>query len=413
MTKIDIRHQFGLSLIELMVALTIGLLLTLGMIQIFGATRATYQMQEGLSRVQESGRYATQYLQSQLRMVGYMGCGADTERAAQGSLVNHLGAHPTPSGTVDPLYRFQRPLEAFSADDLPAYLTALNLGAIAGTEVLVLRVPGGENVPVLEARQIPPARLELNVNLGGTAAQIQQQLPEVDGQNVLYMMETCRSSHIFAGTYASSSSPPTLTVQGLTAPNVYADPSVDACGLGTGCPWDYRISSAFLNAPAGGRTAGGATAMYQLNAVLHRAELSILYVANNPNGVPSLYLRRLERGGNTLAAAEELAEGVENLMFQFGVDTDGDIQVNEYESAAAVVAGAVDAVAIDAAWRRVVSVRMGMLLRSPEHAGVSATIGEDERTYTVLGKTITPSTTGVMRQVYETTVALRNRIYNS
>lgn len=153
--------------------------------------------------------------------------------------------------------------------------------------------------------------------------------------------------------------------------------------------------------------------MYQLNAVLHRAELSILYVANNPNGVPSLYLRRLERGGNTLAAAEELAEGVENLMFQFGVDTDGDIQVNEYESAAEVVAGAVGDVAIDAAWRRVVSVRMGMLLRSPEQAGVSAKIGEDERTYTVLGRTITPSTTGVMRQVYETTVALRNRIYNS
>ena len=43
--------QRGVSLIELMVAITIAMLVTLGLIQIFGASRASSQMQEGLSRV--------------------------------------------------------------------------------------------------------------------------------------------------------------------------------------------------------------------------------------------------------------------------------------------------------------------------------------------------------------------------
>ncbi|MBD4909085.1 prepilin-type N-terminal cleavage/methylation domain-containing protein, partial [Xanthomonas citri pv. citri] len=48
----------GLSLIELMIALVIGLVLLLGVIQIFSASRTAAQLSEGASRAQENGRFA-------------------------------------------------------------------------------------------------------------------------------------------------------------------------------------------------------------------------------------------------------------------------------------------------------------------------------------------------------------------
>ena len=123
-------------------------------------------------------------------------------------------------------------------------------------------------------------------------------------------------------------------------------------------------------------------------------------------------MRQFARNGIGLADAEELAEGIENLQLRFGVDTNGDGQVDAYKTGKEVANGAT-ATALDANWRNVLSVRVGLLIRSPENAGVPGTVAGAPRTYKVLGTTITPTNDGTMRQVYETTVALRNRIINS
>lgn len=405
-------QQTGLSLIELMIAMLIGLLLVIGMIQIFGASRATYQMQDGLSRVQESGRFATQYLQRQLRMVGYMGCGSDVERTTQASFVNHLATYSAalPGGdAVPPLYRFQRPIEAFSADDLPSYLDALNLQAVAGTSVLVLRIAGTDAVPVMSVNQTSDG-LGLTIGMGSNAPAV---FTGAAGNSVVYMLESCRSADVFVGNLGGATLP-TMTVAGTTGLNVYRDPAVTSCSLGSNCPWDFRISNVFLNAPAGG-IVDGAPSVLQLNAQMHRAEYKVMYVArNSTNKIPSLFVRELKRDGVTLDSAQELAEGIDNLQLLFGVDSDANGQVDKYQTAAEVVSGAGTESTRDASWRNVLSVRVGMLLRSPERAGVSGTeAGGVSRTFKVLDTTITPDDDGAMRQVYETTIALRNRIYNS
>ena len=56
------KRASGVSLIELMVALVIAGLITLGIIQIFVGSKVAYQVQEGLSRIQENGRFSLQYL---------------------------------------------------------------------------------------------------------------------------------------------------------------------------------------------------------------------------------------------------------------------------------------------------------------------------------------------------------------
>ena len=52
------NQQRGFSMVELMIAITISLLLLAGVIQIFSASRQTYTLQDGMSRLQENARYA-------------------------------------------------------------------------------------------------------------------------------------------------------------------------------------------------------------------------------------------------------------------------------------------------------------------------------------------------------------------
>jgi type IV pilus assembly protein PilW len=65
----------GFSLIELMVAITLGLLLSIGIVTLFGATSKTNKVQDALARLQENGRYAVTRMTDDLRMTGGQYCG--------------------------------------------------------------------------------------------------------------------------------------------------------------------------------------------------------------------------------------------------------------------------------------------------------------------------------------------------
>ncbi len=67
-------HQRGMSLVELMVALTVGLFLTAGVLTIFQSSRQTYSVSDAVSDLQESGRFAIEMLTRDIRLAGYQGC---------------------------------------------------------------------------------------------------------------------------------------------------------------------------------------------------------------------------------------------------------------------------------------------------------------------------------------------------
>jgi type IV pilus assembly protein PilW len=76
--KTFIRHrekkQKGITLVELMIAMVIGLLLTAGILQLFVSNKQTYRVTENMSRLQENGRFAMHFLTSDIRMADYWGC---------------------------------------------------------------------------------------------------------------------------------------------------------------------------------------------------------------------------------------------------------------------------------------------------------------------------------------------------
>ena len=68
------NKQVGFSLVEIMIALLIGLFLLGGILQMFSASQQTYRMQSNLARLQENGRFALDFLARDIRMAGYWGC---------------------------------------------------------------------------------------------------------------------------------------------------------------------------------------------------------------------------------------------------------------------------------------------------------------------------------------------------
>ena len=65
--------QRGFSLIELMVALLLGLLLMSGIIAVYLESKRGWAQDEAIARVQENGRYALRLLSREIAMAGFLG----------------------------------------------------------------------------------------------------------------------------------------------------------------------------------------------------------------------------------------------------------------------------------------------------------------------------------------------------
>ncbi|WP_431194188.1 PilW family protein, partial [Pseudomonas viridiflava] len=68
------RLSRGFGLVEIMVALVPGLVVSLGIVQIFTASRVTYQSQNASARMQEDARFVLSKMIQEIRMTGMYGC---------------------------------------------------------------------------------------------------------------------------------------------------------------------------------------------------------------------------------------------------------------------------------------------------------------------------------------------------
>ena len=82
--------QRGFTLIELMIAMLIGVFLMGGVIQIFLSAKQAYRLQENLSRLQENGRFAMDFITKDVRMAGFAGCASKIS-------VNNIATPVSPS----------------------------------------------------------------------------------------------------------------------------------------------------------------------------------------------------------------------------------------------------------------------------------------------------------------------------
>jgi type IV pilus assembly protein PilW len=125
------RMQMGLSLVELMVAMSIGLFLLAGAITVFGKTRDLYRTNDAAARLQETARYAMSTIEADLRMANYWGLMSRADLVENGPGLD-LANPPD----VDPAYALPADLDTYRttiescgdmwAVKLPAYVEAID-----------------------------------------------------------------------------------------------------------------------------------------------------------------------------------------------------------------------------------------------------------------------------------------------
>lgn len=373
-------RQFGVTLVELMVAMVIGLVLLLGLLQLFSASRAAYSTAEGLGRVQENARFAMEFLQRDIRMAGHFGCVNDQAHwvKGEGDPAHHFGSVVTGGGSA---LDFSVSVEGYEApgtgpgdDPLtlgevwspPSGITGLSPAPVGGSDIIVLRYLSPEGVPV---------------------------------------------SALGASTVAFDSSlAPRLTTDGVSAPSLF--------GIAD-CTRADVFPATFTSAAVDTGTALGLDARYSPQpsgqTMLYRANSIVFYVGLNGASEPALY--RARAGSSGAYVSEELVEGIESLQLLYGQDSRPVLgpttppigNITRLGSAADVRAGAGADVAN--AWRRVGLVQVGLLARSPMPASAPGAEGAIR----VLGTRFEPSGSGDgrYRASYESTIAIRNRLFGN
>ncbi|MBF0470750.1 MAG: PilW family protein [Gammaproteobacteria bacterium] len=83
--------QHGLSLVEIMIAMTIGLLVIAGIFQLFLNTRLSNSTQNGMSSLYENARYAMFILGEDLMMAGYDNATGTIPQGITASVDNNSG----------------------------------------------------------------------------------------------------------------------------------------------------------------------------------------------------------------------------------------------------------------------------------------------------------------------------------
>ncbi len=144
-SQLGLQRQRGLSLVEIMVALLLGAVITVGIVQMFTANRATYQINMGQARMQENGRFGMEFLASAIRNAGYTGC------SSRGNIFNALN---TVGGSVPPEFDMNEPISGFrkasatqgAPSALPSDIPWTDIPV--GSDVLVLKAVDGDGLPL-------------------------------------------------------------------------------------------------------------------------------------------------------------------------------------------------------------------------------------------------------------------------
>lgn len=403
--KIHHRH-LGLTLIEVLIAMAIGLLLLSGAISLFANNKRVFKENNQMGRLQENARFAIELMISDIRRAGFMGCHHDIDQV--NNQLSGIGS--------DSLYAFMIPgatpvslaVEGLDSGDTswrPSGNSTdiITIGTAIGervnnTDAITVRYFSGEHWDVVEDNDGDPAD-----GIDGFMANVTSPLfistvadhPAAGdvgnnlAQGELLAVTDCGGADIFQLTEACTS---------LQSP---------ACT--SGMPNGRVIGSTAAGVVPGSTSL---SRIYAEGSRVRRYHAVRYYIGNGNYGGPSLY-RQVARNDNTNSSGlpktpeiviegQELIEGIENMQIMYAVDTNDDGVPDSYSDAASVGGGA--------QWNNVVAVKIALLLRSIDQEFADDI---DTSSYNLLGNNVNPADLRVRRRVFTTTVQLRNRIRNN
>ncbi len=340
------NHQTGFSLIELMTAMTIGIILLLGALSMFMTNNRVYKEQNEMGLLQENARFAMSLIVKDIRAVAFVGCHDDVSKvtnnltgvtnltlnsfsvSATSDLIegSENGANWQPSNSTSEVANMITTTDGIPSD-------GITLRHIRGTGVSVTAAMANVTDPLTVA--------------AGNGFE----------QSDLLAVADCGGADIFQVTNTDADA--TGTVRHVTGSGLTPDNS----------------KSNFSR-------------VYDVGASVYEVNNRRYFIQNSDNGTgPALWRE-------TATGTEELVEGVESLQILYGEDTSADMIADVYVDAANVTS-----------WSDVVSVKISLLFRTVEEYGNDTDID----TYTLLGTVVDPVNDRRRRRIFTSTVEIRNR----
>ncbi|NNF52107.1 MAG: hypothetical protein HKN59_06685 [Gammaproteobacteria bacterium] len=132
--KFIYKKQAGISMIELMIAMLIGLVLMLAMVSLFTQNRASFKQNERIARMQEDARFALNEMARDLAMTSFFGEIIDTGLAAQDTSLA-LATDCGPAGTPGWIYEMSSYLA--QVDNATGVTASTQFSCVSGAEVVV------------------------------------------------------------------------------------------------------------------------------------------------------------------------------------------------------------------------------------------------------------------------------------
>lgn len=325
-------RQRGMSLVELMISLTIGMLITASVLTVYVNAGRNFAFDEQYGRMQENARYALRVLGEDLVMGDFWGPMVSTDTIS--------------STLVPPADDCGETLELFEADIGVLFNNQHDGAAVA---------------------QFAPCTV-VSANHQGTSAMVA--IKRVAGEPTARVFVDAADSDADGDTAETISTGTGALVNG----QVYLRTN------GTS-------GSLIANASAGNPPAVGWSDWHYTPRMYFVRD----HFQAPGDGVPALC--RLDIALQSLSAVSCLAEGIEDMHLEFGLDTDLDGIANRFT-----------AIPIAAEMETVVSVRVHLLMRSTD----AIPFYENQKSFRLGAKVVPAANDGFLRGVFSTTVAMRN-----
>jgi type IV pilus assembly protein PilW len=370
--------QRGLTLVELLVAATLGLLLIGGILYTYLGSRGAFRSTKSTARVQEAGRFGLDALARDVRQAGFVGCGS------RESLANFQP--PTILQLATPALSFTNPGQAvFEPWPISSWTppTTITSGSLSSDVLIVHTSYGTAALPMVQPPDFTKPAIYLANNCGG----------QIKMDHYL-MLASCSMATVLRVSNTPDASSAACPASGVVASGVEVDYATTDSNGNTinvypgGTP-TLRTQIAGSTAPAG-PTLGSRPGVQVFDEITY-------FVAKLPNR-PWSALYRYPLSNGTIAngglGPEEVIDHVDDMCVLYGVRG----------STGAVTEETASSVTSSSAWNSVVHVRVSLLATGDEDGVVDTA---NQPTYPWCGSTKTPGDRHY-HQVFTSTIALRD-----
>lgn len=344
----NVKHinMQGLTLVELMVALVLGLFLTGIIATMYVSSKAAFGTSAQLSRTQETTRFATSFLKRDIRMAGYTECSNQTTVVSllKNAVLNEngiFGWEYTGTDVGNSAYTLNYQIIDPSDDVATARASNSNtagnwtsngssslpsvihdLEPLNGSDIILVTQDEKLDLEIVTVTNINSRRIDTQTPIQGST-----------NRGHILKIGNCTLQNKFQNQVpANSTNTRLVALENLTG--------------GTFTPGNIPNPFAWSTA-------------WNESDSLFKEKTTIYYVGTGSGGIPALF--RLESycglspSCNGRGNTSEIVEGVESMQILYGEDTDADQVANIYRSATNVTD-----------FSQVVAARIGLLIRSPE-----------------------------------------------